>query len=93
MTSVDEYDALPDAFEGIDFDAIPALQSISLSSVPSFVALEPSPAPDDARQDHPSPSSSQYDPGDVLDESFFSEVDALADAGVHISSCTRCTRD
>lgn len=90
MASIDEYDAIPDAFEGIDFDAFPALRSVSLLSVPSLAALVPSPVPDVVRQDHSSASLSRQDPDDVFDESFFNEVDALVNAGVYRSLCTGC---
>ncbi|TCD70675.1 hypothetical protein EIP91_002399 [Steccherinum ochraceum] len=86
--SEDEFDALPDAFEGVDWDGIPAMTQIPLPPTPAPEIETPAPPSQPPTVPEPTPSSSQVtqpintpsseDYGlEDLDESFLEEVDAL----------------
>lgn len=61
---VDEFDAIPDEFEGLDFDAVPALAI--LSTAPSEI-----PRPTSAA------SSTQYSCDEAINESYLVAVNAF----------------
>src|ERR1700691_6602857 len=71
MSSEDEFDTIPDEFDGLDFDAIPDLaiivptETIDLSN--STIPTRPASAN----------SSSRYSCDDDIDESFLVELDAI----------------
>lgn len=75
MYSEDEFDTIPDEFEGIDFDAVPALTALpaalseeSATASDSDAAIPPRP---------PSAGSTHYSWDDEIDESVLVEVDAI----------------
>lgn len=84
----DEFDTLPDAFAGVDWDSIPAMTQVPLPPTSTLETETPAPPLQPATAQEPTPSSSQitqpistpssedYGFGDV-DESFLEEVDAL----------------
>ena len=81
----DEFDALPDMFEGVDWDSIPAMTQCAFYSVGgSATVVDHSPLPNSSQHSAPAvgsgepntPSSEDYGLDD-LDESFLGEVDAL----------------
>ncbi|KIM85517.1 hypothetical protein PILCRDRAFT_367384 [Piloderma croceum F 1598] len=71
MSSDDEFDAIPDDFEGFDFDAIPDLAITGPAEVTSnsISAIPPRPAS--------AGSSSHYSYDDDIDESILVELDAI----------------
>jgi hypothetical protein len=64
MSGEDEFDAIPDEFEGLDFDGVPDL------SIDTH--------PDLAQPSSPN-SSSHYSCDDDIDEHFLIEMDAIED--------------
>lgn len=67
MSSEDEFDAIPDEFDGLDFDAIPDLAIVVPTSYSSY-GVRPATAN----------SSSHYsDSFDHIDESFLVELDII----------------
>jgi hypothetical protein len=71
MSSEDEFDAIPDDFEGFDFDAIPDLAITGPAEITSnsISAIPPRPAS--------AGSSSHYSYDDDIDESVLVELDAI----------------
>ena len=65
MSGEDEFDAIPDEFEGLDFDSIP---NLSIDIRPADPAQPSSPN-----------SSSHYSCDDDIDEHFLVEMDAIED--------------
>jgi hypothetical protein len=68
MSTEDEFDTIPDEFDGLDFDAIPDLAPTEATARPSS-AIPPRPTS--------SNSSSHYSCDDDIDESFLVELDAM----------------
>ena len=71
MSSEDEFDAIPDDFEGLDFDAIPDLAITGPADLTSHSILAIPPRPASAA------SSSHYSYDDDIDESVLIELDAI----------------
>jgi hypothetical protein len=69
MSGEDEFDSIPDEFDGLDFDAIPDLAI----SAPAEAIIDIPPRPDSAN------SSSHYSFDDDIDEAFLVELDAIED--------------
>jgi hypothetical protein len=76
-SSGDEFDALPDEFEGLDWNEFPELTFPH----PNDSCLTPNVNPDPSRPPS-SRSSSHFSSDDVYDEAFFAELDALEEIAI-----------
>lgn len=78
--SEDEYDKLPDVFEGVDWDslAIPALSSsIPHTTPPSQTMALPRESTESANENTRSPTSSEEYPFEDVDQAFLDQVSAV----------------
>ena len=73
MSDIDEFDAIPDEFEGLDFDAVPAL---AILSTPSEI-----PRPTSAA------SSTQYSCDEAINESYLVAVTTFESQLGESSNC------
>lgn len=87
MSDIDEFDAIPDEFEGLNFDAVPALAIPDTNSTTTNNPGPSLPRPASAA------SSTQYSCDDDIDESYLVAIDALENRlgespnGVLLISC------